>query len=67
MTTAVLSAAVLVAAREPSGAGSLALLVVVLLAVATLLLYRSMKKQLSKVPKTFDRPEDPAARSPDAP
>lgn len=67
MTTAVLSAAVLVAAGQSGGAGSLAFLVVALLAVATLVLYRSMKKHLGKVPKAFDRPEDPATRSSDAP
>ncbi len=63
MTTVVVTAGVL-AAAEPSGAGSLALLIVTLLALATLLLYRSMKKQLGKVPKSFDRPDDPTARDP---
>ena len=39
-------------------ASPLGLLVVVLLLIATLLLLRSMNKQLKKVPKTFD-PERP--------
>jgi hypothetical protein len=39
-------------------AGPLGLLVVVLLLIATLLLLRSMNRQLKKVPKTFD-PEHP--------
>lgn len=36
-------------------ASPLGLLVVVLLLIATLLLLRSMNRQLKKVPKTFDR------------
>ncbi|HZC53345.1 MAG TPA: hypothetical protein VE441_12720, partial [Mycobacterium sp.] len=39
-------------------ASPLGLLVVVLLLIATLLLLRSMNRQLKKVPKTFD-PEHP--------
>lgn len=53
--------AMLLAASAPEGAGGLALLVVSSLAVATALLYRSMKKQLRKVPKSFDAPAEPPA------
>ncbi len=54
----------LLAAAEPSGAGSWALLIVSLLGVVTALLYRSMTKQLRKVPKSFDVPEDPPVDGP---
>lgn len=57
-----ITAAALLAAAEPGKAGPLVLVVIGLLAVATALLYRSMTKQLRKVPKTFDRPDDPASR-----
>lgn len=46
------------AAAELGKAAPLALLVIALLAVATVLLYRSMSKQLRKVPKSFDPPDD---------
>ncbi len=59
-----MSAAMLVAAAaEPSGAGGWALLIVSALGVVIALLYRSMTKQLRKVPKSFDRPEDPAGKA----
>lgn len=49
-----MSAAMLLAAGEPSGAGGWALLIVAVLGVVTALLYRSMTKQLGKVPKSFE-------------
>ncbi len=61
-------AAAVLAAAEPGKAGPLALLIVGLLAVATVLLYRSMTKQLRKVPRTFDPPpEDRTADPPSRP
>ncbi len=59
-----MSTAALLAASAPEGAGSWALLIVILLAIATLLLYRSMKKHLGKVPTSFERPDDSAAPEP---
>jgi hypothetical protein len=39
------------------GPGLIAFVIVVLLAIATLLLVRSMRNQIRKVPPTFDHPE----------
>ena len=55
-----MTGAMLLAAAAPGGAGSWALLIVALLALATVALYRSMTKHLRKVPKSFDPPDDPA-------
>jgi len=41
-----------------SSAPALGFLVIVLLCVATYLLYRSMSKQMRRVPKSFDPPEE---------
>lgn len=54
-----MTVAAVLAASSPSGAGGWALLVVALLAIMTALLYRSMTKQLRKVPKSFDPPDGP--------
>ena len=43
----------------------IALVVILLLAIATVVLIRSMNKQLRKVPESFDPPEEPPA--PDTP
>ena len=48
------------------GPGLLAFVIVVLLAVATWLLVLSMRKQIRKVPPTFD-PDGPPARRIDPP
>ena len=52
-----MSAALLLATGS-SSAPALGFLVIVALCVATYLLYRSMTKQLRRVPKSFDPPED---------
>ena len=66
---AVLGLAGPVAAGPESGkAGPLALLVILLLGVATFLLIRSMNKHLRKVPRSFDPPSGPdAPADPDEP
>jgi hypothetical protein len=58
-----------VAAGPESGkAGPLALLVILLLGVATVLLIRSMNRHLRKVPPSFDPPVGPdAPADPDEP
>jgi hypothetical protein len=64
-------------AAAPSGtAGPLALLLVLLVGVATVLLIRNMSARLRRLPPSFDEPEDqkrndeggaPGASSPPAP
>ena len=56
-----MTGAIWLAASAPEGAGGWALLLVVLLGLATVLLYRSMTKHLRKVPTSFDPPVDPPA------
>ena len=46
-------------------ASPVALVVIILLGIATLFLIRSMTKHLRRVPASFDAPEPPAARPPD--
>ena len=46
-------------------ASPIALVVIILLGIATLFLIRSMTKHLRRVPASFDAPEPPAARPPD--
>jgi uncharacterized protein involved in response to NO len=46
---------------SPAQAGPLGLLVILLLAGAVVFLYKSMKKQLAKVPASFDDPPEPKA------
>ncbi len=41
-------------------AGWVGLVVILLLALSVVLLYRSMSKQLKKVPSSFDQPAEPA-------
>lgn len=61
-------AAPALAAVSSGQAGTLGLVVVLLLAVATWLLLRSMNTQLKKVPKSFDAPANrPVDGSPDDP
>jgi hypothetical protein len=66
------SVAIVLAQAQPPAPGSdrgeefgktspIALVVILLLAVATALLIRSMNKRLRNVPKSFDPPEDAAA------
>jgi hypothetical protein len=43
-------------------ASPIALVVVILLGIATMFLIRSMTKHLRKVPASFDRPEEPEER-----
>jgi hypothetical protein len=43
----------------PAQAGWLGLLVILLLGLAVVFLYRSMTKQLRKVPASFDEPPPP--------
>jgi hypothetical protein len=45
----------------PAQAGWLGLVVIIAMAVAMVFLYRSMNKQLRKVPASFDRPAPPPA------
>jgi hypothetical protein len=59
--TPVLAAGVL-AGPESGQAGPLALLVILLLGVATVLLIRSMNRHLRKVPPSFEHPADPDKR-----
>jgi hypothetical protein len=46
--------------REGSVAGPLSLLIIVLLAIGTVLLIRSMNKHLKRIPESFSDPADPA-------
>jgi hypothetical protein len=48
-------------------AGPLGLLVVILLAIATFLLVRSMSRHLRKVPESFDPGQAPVGAVPDGP
>ena len=43
----------------PAQAGPLGLVVILVLAVACVFLFRSMNKQLRKIPDSFDPPADP--------
>ena len=43
----------------PAQAGWLGLIVILLLGVAVVFLYKSMNKQLKKVPHSFDPPREP--------
>jgi hypothetical protein len=45
----------------PAEAGPLGLLVILVLAVACVFLFRSMNRQLRKVPESFDPPEEPVS------
>lgn len=57
-----------VAATDQSGqAGPLGLLVIVLLAVATGLLIRSMSRHLRRIPPTFERTAEPGQEPPAEP
>ncbi len=51
---------ILAATDQPGQAGPLGLFVIVLLAVATLLLVRSMRRHLRRIPSSFD-PSGPAS------
>jgi hypothetical protein len=48
----------------PAQAGWLGLVVLLAMAVAVFFLYRSMTKQLRKVPASFDRPPSPLPPEP---
>ena len=58
-----MSALVLAAGSNDTVAGPLGLLVVLLMAVATVLLVRNMNRRLKRLPKSF--PPDDAPRSED--
>ncbi len=63
----VLAGTVVLAAGAGSYAGPLGLVVVLLLAVATIFLVRNMDKRLRKLPRTFDEPGPGVAPPLDAP
>jgi hypothetical protein len=46
----------------PAQAGWLGLVVILLLGVAVVFLYKSLNKQLKKVPPSFDQPGEPTDR-----
>ena len=46
----------------PAQAGWIGLVVILLLGLAVVFLYKSMTKQLKKVPASFDPPSEPADR-----
>ena len=64
-TTSLASTTLASTTLEPGGsAGTLALLLLVLLFVATGLLIRNMSGRLKRLPKQFDDPQDPGAPGP---
>jgi hypothetical protein len=77
LASPVATLAVVVTQAQPPAPGSdrgeefgktspIALVVILLLALATVVLIRSMSKRLRNVPESFDPPEEPPA-TPDAP
>jgi hypothetical protein len=56
---------VILAAADELSAGSLGLLIVLLLGVATVLLIRNMNARLRKLPKSFDDEVTPPEDGPD--
>ena len=79
LASPVATLAVVVTQAQPPAPGSdrgeefgktspIALVVILLLAIATVVLIRSMTKQLRKVPESFDPPEEtPASDTPETP
>lgn len=78
MTTALPAGLVILLAQAPPAPGAdrgeefgktspIALVVVLLLGLATALLIRSMTKRLRNVPESFDPPEEPRADDADGP
>ncbi|HWC35841.1 MAG TPA: hypothetical protein VG650_13575 [Mycobacteriales bacterium] len=56
MTTQVLAGRLLASGDSAFGAGFIAFLIVLALAVASFFLFRSMSRHLRKVPESFDPP-----------
>ncbi len=59
MTVPATAVLLLAVKEQPGQAGPLGLFIIILMAVATVLLIRSMGKHLRRIPPTFDPPDEP--------